>query len=239
METFSTLPVRRVQEHAMNPMDRLYWPATLAPVRSILDDGLDLGAATVFVGDNGTGKSTVVEGIAAAFGLNAEGGTHNAMHRTYATESHLAKHLQLIRGAGASKRGLFLRAETMHGHFSYLQGLGLQGLHERSHGEAFLDFVQQRSRIRGLWVLDEPESALSMAGCFALLDVLCYLAADGSQVVLSTHSPLLAAFPGAEVIEVGEWGLRHTHYDDLELVRGWRSFLEDPQRFLAMLERAR
>lgn len=236
MEAMSTLPVRRIEEHSKAPIDRRRWPATLAPIRQILDKGLDLGPITVFVGDNGAGKSTVVEALAAAFGLNAEGGTHAAMHQTRRTESDLADHLQLVRGPGASKRGVFLRAETMHGHFSYLETLGPSSLHEQSHGEAFLDFVTTRSGISGLWVLDEPESALSLSGCLALLGVLRQLASNGSQVVLSTHSPILAALPEAELIEVGDWGLRRSTYDDLDLVQNWRLFLEAPERYLRHLD---
>lgn len=216
-------------------MDRGVWPATVGAVRHILDCGLELGPATVFVGENGAGKSTIVEALAAAFGLNPEGGTHSALHTTRASESELVNHLQMVRGVGASKRGVFLRAEAMHSHFTYLEEIRLGGLHERSHGEAFLDYVEQRSRIAGFWVLDEPESALSLSGCLALLDQLTQLVARGSQVVLSTHSPILAALPGADLMEVGPWGLRQRSYDDLDLVRGWRMFLNEPHQFLQML----
>lgn len=234
--TFSDLPVRRVEEHRLAPLDRAEWPATLAPVRQVLDEGWDLTSMTVLVGDNGAGKSTLVEAVAAACGLNPEGGTHSALHETRPTESHLHDHLQIVRGAAASKRGVFLRAETMHGHFSYLESLGPSALHERSHGEAFLDYITDRARIRGLWLLDEPESALSFSGCLALIGILQDLAASGSQVVLSTHSPVLATLPGARIHEVGEWGMRLVEYDDLELVRNWRLFLDAPQRFLRHLE---
>lgn len=236
MDAFSSLPLRRIEEHALARMDRGVWPATLAPVRQVLDEGLDLGAVTVLVGDNGAGKSTLVEAIAAAFGLNPEGGTHAAMHQTRSSESHLAEHLQLVRGPGASKRGVFLRAETMHGHFSYLESIGGSQLHELSHGEAFLEYTAARSGVVGLWVLDEPESALSLSGCLALIGTLRDLAKDGAQVLLSTHSPILAAMPGAELIEVGDWGLRPCAYDDLDLVRNWRGFLEAPDRYLRHLD---
>jgi predicted ATPase len=235
-EVLNTLPVRRLEEHILDPMNRQRWPATLAPIRQILDSGLDLGPATVFVGENGVGKSTVVEALAAAFGLNPEGGTHAAMHETRRTESDLADHLQLIRGPGASKQGVFLRAETMHGHFTYLETLGVNGLHEQSHGESFLDFVKARLGISGLWIFDEAESALSLSGCLALLDLLRELISHGSQVVLSTHSPILAALPDAELIEMDEWGLRRSSYEDLDLVQNWRSFLETPERYLRHLD---
>lgn len=214
-------------------IDRAVWPATLAPVRQVLDDGFDFGSVTIIVGDNGAGKSTLVEAIAMAFGMNAEGGSTGAMNRTRASESILADHVQLVRGAGASKRGFFLRAETMHGFFTYLESIQDEGaFHASSHGESFIDLVVARSRIRGLWVLDEPESALSLPGCLALIGLLRDIVAGGSQIVLSTHSPILAAFPGADLYEVGDWGIRRSAYDDLNLVTTWRSFLDAPERYL-------
>lgn len=233
---FSSLPVRRVQEHPLSPAPP-QWPATLAPVRQVLTEGWELGPVSVLTGENGTGKSTLLEAIAIAFGLNAEGGSTGAMLSTRVSESDLAEHLQLVRGAGASKRGFFLRAETMHGFFTYLEEAGVDGgYHEQSHGESFLEIVTQRSRIRGLWLLDEPESALSVSGCLALIGQLRALVAGGSQVILSTHSPVLAALPGADLYELGDWGIRACAYDDLDLVRTWRSFLDAPGRYLRHLE---
>lgn len=235
---FTTLPLRRVEEHPLAPADRGSWPATIAPVRQLLDDGLEFGAVTIFVGDNGAGKSTLVEAIAMAYGMNAEGGSTGAMHRTHTSESSLFENLQLVRGGGASKRGFFLRAETMHGFYSYLESHRVPDVefHTRSHGESFIDLVMSRSRVRGLWVLDEPESALSLPGCLALIGMLRDMVAEGSQVILSTHSPVLAAFPGADIYEIGEWGLRPSEYDDLDLVRNWRAFLDSPQRYLRHLD---
>ncbi|WP_307806984.1 AAA family ATPase [Naasia sp. SYSU D00057] len=119
----SALPVRRVEEHRLAPLDRGSWPATVPAVRQLLDEGLELGPVTVLVGENGTGKSTIVEAIAMAFGLSGEGGSTAARHTTRASESPLHESLQLVRGAGASRRGFFLRAETMHGLYTYLDGV--------------------------------------------------------------------------------------------------------------------
>ncbi len=230
-------PIRQVTEHSLSPLDRATWPATLPPVRQLLDQGLELGQATVFVGANGAGKSTIVEAIALAFGLSAEGGSTGARHTTRASESPLWDHLQLVRNAGASKRGYFLRAETMHSFFTYLEqnpgGRAEPVFHERSHGESFLDLVFDRFEGAGLFVLDEPESALSFSGCLSLITALReQLANPGAQVILSTHSPLLAALPGAVIYEVGEWGLRQAAWDDLDLVQSWRAFLARPHLFL-------
>jgi len=234
---FSRLPVRSAGEHPLNPLARTTWPATLPPVAHLLDLGLDCGAATVFVGENGSGKSTLVEAIALAYGLSGEGGSTGARHTTRPSESALWDHLQLVRNAGATKRGYFLRAETMHGFYTYLEenpsARGDIPFHERSHGESFLALVEDRFKYAGLWVLDEPESALSFDGCLALLKMLGQKLADGkSQVILSTHSPMLAALPGATVYEVGEWGLRKRPWMDLALVDHWTRFLLDPEQFV-------
>ena len=225
----------------MNPLPRGEWPATVPAVRQVLDEGLDLGPLTVLVGENGAGKSTLVEGIAEAYGLSMEGGTRDqVLHRTQVTESGLHHHLQLVRGVGGTRDGVFLRAETMHGTFAYLSELDgppqTGRFNLQSHGESFLEFLVVRSGTRGLWVFDEPESALSFKACMALLGHVRNLLAEGSQVVLSTHSPLLAALPEADLYELGEWGLRPCAYDDLDMVRNWRMFLDAPQRFLRHLD---
>lgn len=235
-DLFSRLPVRRIEEHRLSTAPRGSWPATIPAVRQILDHGLDLSPLTVFVGENGAGKSTVLEAIAEAYGLGVEGGTRNSLHRTQRTESELAEHLQLVRGAGSSRQGVFLRAETMHGHFSYLDEVGVSGRHNfQSHGESFIEFFTTRKGMGGLWVFDEAESALSFNGCLALLAHIRELLARGSQVIMSTHSPILASLPEATLFEVGEWGLRERAYDDLEMVYSWRSFLEAPGRYLRHL----
>jgi len=233
-------PLRRVAEDPAKALDRRQWPASLPPVAQLLEEGLDLSAATIFVGENGSGKSTVVEAIALAYGLSPEGGSTGARHTTRSTESELGNHLQLIRNAGSSKRGYFLRAETMHGFFTYLEKNpsrhGDLPFHDMSHGESFLELALDRFRGPGLWVLDEPESALSFNGCLSLLSVLKELLDGGkSQVIMSTHSPLLAALPGARILEVGQWGLRPRQWSDLDLVTNWRSFLDAPERFIRHL----
>ena len=240
---FARYPVRRVEASPAAELDPARWPATIPAVRQLLRDGLDLGRATVLVGENGSGKSTLVEAIAIAFGLSREGGSRNAMHATRDTESTLHEHLTLVRNGGAGRFGYFLRAETMHGFYTYLEqhprgpgGPPEPRFHELSHGESFLALIRDRFRNVGLWILDEPESALSVTGCMALLSHLADLLEDDrNQVILSTHSPLLAALPGATILEVGEWGLRPSSWEDTDLVRLWRSFLDEPRRFLRHL----
>lgn len=233
----ATLPLRRVEENLNEPIDRRAWPASLAAVQSLLD-GMDFGAATVLVGENGVGKSTLVEGVARAWGFPVEGGSTWEQRRAAGTDAPLARHLHLIRGAGAARRGFFLRAETMYGFAVHLSELGSERGHRlmrRSHGESFLDLLVGASAVPGLWILDEPESALSFQGQLALLSLLQERTDSGSQVILSTHSPLLARLPGADLWEAGDWGLRQRRWEDLDLVQHWRTFLDAPERYLRHL----
>lgn len=230
-------PVRRISANERAPIGGP-WPADLPAVDLVLREGLDLPAGvTVLVGENGSGKSTLVEGVAMAYGLSPEGGSTHAQHSTHATESDLWRWLQLERAPAASRWGFFLRAETMHGFYTYLADNPGTNPHEPdfhslSHGESFLALLRTRFDSSGLYCLDEPEAALSFSGQIALVGTLHELAAAGAQVLCATHSPLLAALPGAHLLEVGEWGLRESTFDDLELVTHWRRYLAEPMRYL-------
>lgn len=213
------------------------WPLTVPAVAQLLGEGLELQpGVTLLVGENGSGKSTLVEGVAMAFGLSAEGGSTHARHSTYDTESPLHRWLRLVREPGAPRWGFFLRAETMHGFYTYLETEARSSrdpqFHRLSHGESFLELLRTRFDSPGLYCLDEPEAALSFSGQLALLGALHDLSEAGAQVLCATHSPLLAALPGAAVLEVGPWGLRPSAYHELEVVQHWRRYLDDPQRYL-------
>lgn len=237
MDWSEPLPVRRVRRalDATLPPDQ--WPVTLAPVRHLLEHGLDLDRITVLVGENGTGKSTLVEAIAMAFGLPAEGGSTGARHRTYASESPLHDDLTLERGAGASKWGYFLRAETTHGLFTYLAnnpGPRDPDFHRMSHGESFLAMLTSgRFRGDGFFVMDEPEAGLSFSAQLALVGTLHGLGRHpGAQVLLATHSPVLAAIPGATILELDHEGLHRREWADLDVVDHYRRFLTTPGQYL-------
>lgn len=236
------LPVRRVATRAGAALDRDAWPATIPAVSALLDDGFDLARATVLVGENGAGKSTVVEAVAEAFGLNPEGGSTGAMHRTRRTESPLASALQLERGAGGGRGGYFLRAETMHAFFTYLEESGMGSFHDQSHGESFLDLIGDRFfdprgvAYPGLYVLDEPESALSFGSSLKVLALLLQvLDAPGTQLLMATHSPVLAALPGATILELSDAGVREVPWEDLDIVINLKTFLAEPHRMLRHL----
>lgn len=233
----STLPVRRV-DGIPGAESRSDWPWSMTAVKQLLWQGLDLAPVTVLVGENGSGKSTLVEAIAMAYGMSREGGSTGARHTTRDTESGLWEDLRLVRGAGASRWGFFLRAETMHGFYSYLEdhpGTSAEPrFHEMSHGESFLALLGSgRFEDKGLYLLDEPESALSFSGCLALVGLLHKITAHGkAQAVIATHSPIVASMPGAHIYEMGEWGYRRTPWIELDLVQNWQSFLGSPDRYL-------
>lgn len=238
---FNSLPLRVVIA-ADEPADDEWtrWPLTIPAVAQLLREGLELSDITILVGENGVGKSTLVEAIALAYGLSPEGGSTNAMHSTRASESSLHRHLRLVRGAGASKFGYFVRAETMHGLLTYLEnnpGFDMP-YHEMSHGEAFTALVELKlthftsGRGRGgLLVLDEPESGLSFTSQVRLANLLAELPAQRVQVLIATHSPILTAIPKARVIELDEMGFADRSWSQLMSVALYRRFLHDPGYF--------
>jgi len=235
MSPVSRLPVRTLTLDPDAPGPQAGWPWNLPVLARLRASPLDFSALTVLVGANGSGKSTLLEGIALAAGMSPEGGSTNARHSTRRTESDLSRFLRVSRGPGAARWGFFLRAETMHGFFTYLEehaGGHDPVFHEMSHGESFVALVDRRFDGPGLYLLDEPESALSFENSLGLGGVLHRLARRGdTQVVLATHSPVLAAIPGARVLELGPDGWTETHWEDLQLVSHARAFLADPHRY--------
>ena len=234
-------PVRRFRPDPGAPApDPGAWPAVVPAIAHILREGLALGpGATVLVGENGSGKSTVLEVLAAALGINAEGGSRNTRMVTRPSEPG-SLGLIVERSPGADRWAYFLRDETLHGLYSYLEENASPTrpeplFHEMSHGEGLLAIVGSRLNSGGFYLLDEPEAALSFAGTLALVATLGDLVRGGAQLVVATHSPVLAALPGARLLEVGPWGLRDAEWADLELTASWRQFLGAPQSFLRHL----
>ena len=186
---------------------RAGWPLTVPAIAHVLDQGLELpSGALVLVGENGSGKSTLMELLAVTLGLNPEGGSVHTRHRTRPSEPE-SLGLVVERSPGADRWAYFLRDETLHGLYSYLETVGGDpSFHELSHGEAFLEVLTRRAGGGGTYLLDEPDAALSFGGSLALVTVLLDLVTAGAQVVVATHSPVVAALPGATLLEVGPWG---------------------------------
>jgi predicted ATPase len=205
---------------------------------------LDLGAPiTLLAGDNGVGKSTIVEAVAAAIGFAEEGGELERPHRPAALPAPvLEEHLLPITSSTKPRAGYFLRAESFFNVARYVDSedlfspdLSLYGdvpLHEQSHGQSFLALAANRFGGEGIFVLDEPEAALSVSGALALLGIVTQAARRGAQFIIATHSPILLACPGARIYELTDDGVAPCDYDDLDAVRLTRAFLDAPGRFL-------
>ncbi|MFC9786198.1 AAA family ATPase [Rhodococcus sp. NPDC127528] len=231
----------RVEFTPRSGFDPASWYLQVPVIDELRREGIDFtNPVTVIVGENGAGKSTLVEAIAGAW----QSGFRGAQDRLWsaggsAEDTDLPRHLSCIGAQPKPYGGCFLRAESMHALFDRadadrVRG-GDQGFNELSHGQSFLHYVAERPVGVGLWILDEPEAALSFQSCLALLGVIRDLAAEGSQVIMATHSPVLAACPGAEIWELTEDGIEYPDWPELDLVRSWRSFLDAPERFLRHL----
>ena len=203
---------------------------------------------TFFVGENGTGKSTLLEAIAVAYGFNPEGGTKNFRFSTEDSHSALWENLTLVKRSYASD-GFFLRAESFYNVASYIDRMdrepsfsppvvdsyGGVSLHHRSHGESFLALVQNRFGGHGVYLLDEPEAALSPTRQLTLLCQINELVKQESQFIIATHSPVLMAYPDAAIFQFSEDGIQSVNYRETEHYQVTRRFLEDPERMLRYL----
>ena len=210
---------------------------------------LELHAPVTFlVGENGSGKSTLLEAVALALGFNPEGGSKNFSFSTRDTHSGLHNYLRLHRGPYRPKDGFFLRAESFYntateverlaesGHPSnFLQSYGGKSLHHQSHGESFLNLVHSRFHGQGIYLLDEPEAALSPARQLTLLAEIHRLVEAGSQLLIATHSPLLMAYPQGEILLLGEGPIHPVEYRETEHYQITKSFLDNPERMLRIL----
>jgi predicted ATPase len=225
------------------------YPFNLPLVRAIQESGgFDLGpGVTAIAGENGCGKSTLIEAIAVALGLNPEGGSRSLRFSTRATESELGKYARAVRRPGRERRSFFLRAESFYnvateieqidgGSSEILAAYGGRSLHTRSHGESFIDLLRHRFGPSGLYLLDEPEAALSVQGCMVALALIDQYVGAGSQFIIATHSPVLLALPRATIVQIEEDGSFHTvDYDSCRTVSAMRGFLNAPERVLRHL----
>lgn len=215
------------------------YPYSIPAIKNL--DVLEFDSAvTFFIGENGSGKSTLIEAIAIKAGFNAEGGSKNFNFSTRPSESNLHEHLRLARGIRKEKWGFFLRAESMFNvstEAEEFRDYGWDDLHEKSHGEAFLWVVMNRFRRNGLYLLDEPESALSPQRLLSLLVRIHDLVNEGSQFIISTHSPILMAYPGATIYELSAEGISKIKYEHTEHYCVTKNFLADHNRVLKELFR--
>ena len=219
------------------------YPFDIPAVRAI--DTIDFHPAVTFlVGENGSGKSTVVEAIAVLMGMNAEGGSQNFNFTTRASHSPLADMLRPVRGAARPRSRFFLRAESYFNLATNIEDLDREGgggppiidsfggksLHEQSHGESFMALMLHRFGANGFYVLDEPESALSPARQLALLVRMHQLVQAGSQFVVATHAPILMAYPDARIYRLDGDGIAECTLRETDHYHITTDFLRDPER---------
>ena len=193
---------------------------------------------TFLVGENGSGKSTLIEALAISQGFNPEGGSKNFNFHTADTHSELHSYLRVARGVIRHKRGYFLRAESFYNVATNIDELGIAGyyggsLHHRSHGESFLALVEGMFGRDGLYILDEPEAALSPRGIIRLMQRMNELVAQDCQFIISTHSPMLLCFPDAEVFQITEKGIDSVRFQDTDHYRTTVRFLQNPESAVA------
>lgn len=239
-QVFSNLYVKGIQ---IKPIEEDCYYKNLPVVKYIMDrEELTFNSnVTFFVGENGVGKSTLIEAMAVALGFNPEGGTKNFNFSTNDSHSGLYNYMTVSRGILRPKDGFFLRAESLYNAASYIDSLQLglhyggKSLHEQSHGESFLSVVENRFGGNGLYILDEPEAALSPARLLRLMCNMRRLVDNNSQFIIATHSPILMAFPGAEVMELSEDGIRSVSYKETEHYAVTKRFLEAPEKMLSEL----
>jgi predicted ATPase len=213
------------------------FPFELEAVRQI--GTIEFAPVTVLAGDNGTGKSTIVEALAIVADFNAEGGGRNLRFATQSTHSALHEHL-VPQWKKRPSWGWFLRAETFYGMASHIArdpelDEVFPDLHDESHGESFLDLAQERFQRPGFYVLDEPEAALSIQGQMILARLISESTQAGAQFVIATHSPFLMGYPHASIYEMTATGIEPVLFDDLPAVALWRRFLNDPELYYQRL----
>ena len=246
MESFPYLKKLTLKRTEIESFD--IYPFSIPAVSEL--DSLELDSEVVFfVGENGSGKSTLVEAIAVALGFNPEGGTKNFNFGTHQSHSSLHEYIRLSKSYAKPKDGFFLRAEsyfnvatnieTLDSEFSYsppvIDSYGGVSLHEQSHGESFLSLMLHRFGGKGIYILDEPEAALSPMRQLAVLSRMKQLVDDSSQFIIATHSPILLAYPNAKIFKIDETGINQVRYQDTEHYTVTKAFLENPDRMLSEL----
>jgi predicted ATPase len=224
------------------------YPFNLPVVRN-LDELTFHPKVTFLVGENGSGKSTLIEALAVAWGFNAEGGTRNFNFGTRASHSPLHEFVRPVRSTKRARDGFFLRAESYFNVGTHIEELdqepgagpsiigsyGGVSLHEQSHGESFFALLDNRFGGAGLYILDEPEAALSPNRQISFLVRMHELIGQKSQFIIATHSPIILAYPDAWIYQTTSTGLERVEYEDTDHYQVTRQFLNHRRTYLETL----
>lgn len=222
------------------------YPLCLPVIQSL--DVLELHPSVTFiVGENGSGKSTLLEAIAVAYGFNPEGGSKNFSFSTNDTHSNLHEYIKLTKGIKKPDTGYFLRAESFYNVASNIDELDREGygprvidsyggvsLHEQSHGEAFFSAFINRFSANGVYILDEPEAALSPSRQLAMISRIDQLVKEKCQFIIATHSPILMSYSNSVLYEITD-SIQEKHYTETYHFNITKSFLNAPEKFLEIL----
>jgi predicted ATPase len=217
------------------------------PVLRHLDELVFHPKVTFLVGENGSGKSTLIEALAVAWGFNAEGGSRNFNFETRASHSPLHRFVRPVRSTRRAQDGFFLRAESYFNAATYTEAIRYEGggdllasyggrsLHEQSHGESFFALMEHRLGGHGLYIMDEPEAALSPSRQLSFLVRLHELVRARSQFIIATHSPIILGYPDSWIYQATAHGLERVAYEDTDHYSVTRSFLTRREALLATL----
>lgn len=198
-------------------------------------------SVTFFVGENGSGKSTLLEAIAVAYGFNPEGGTKNYNFSTYNSHSELCDAIRIIKGCRMAGWGYFLRAESFYNvatkeeEYAAFSPVPSEELHKKSHGESFLAVAQKHFRANGLYILDEPEAALSPQRQLTLLFEIYRCAKMESQFIIATHSPILLGMPDVQILSFDDGKIHPCQYEDTESYKVTEMFINNREQLLSHL----
>ncbi|WP_163833788.1 AAA family ATPase [Spartinivicinus ruber] len=225
-----------------------HYPFNLSAVKA-LENSIEFHPAVTFiVGENGSGKSTLLEALAVSQGFNPEGGTKNFNFSTHASHSDLHQYLRVVKAIKKPKTGFFLRAESFYNVATEIERLdngpgggpiidsyGGISLHEQSHGESFFALMKNRFGKQGLYILDEPEAALSPSRQMAMISLLHQLVGQQCQFIIATHSPILLAYPNATIYEIRGDKLTQVDYEDTDTYAVTKQFLNKYESMLEIL----
>ncbi|MDU2065345.1 MAG: AAA family ATPase [Sporomusaceae bacterium] len=244
----SSLYVRSIEMLWDKVDNRQEYPFNIPIIQDLKEIQLNT-SVTMIIGENGSGKSTLLEALAVNLGFNPEGGTKNFNFSSRDSHSKLSEYIRVTRGDQRNKNGFFFRAESYYNVATNIDQLdeepafgppikcsfGGRSLHELSHGESFLAAFKNRFGGLGLYILDEPEAALSPLSQMSMIPLIRNLVRKNSQFIIATHSPIIMAYPGAELLQLSQGRLKRASYEDTDHYIITKEFMNNREKMLKIL----